>query len=355
MAPFGTALLLCVPAVLAAPDDPESLVLEGIGSYQVMDPMFEGMRLVLEHRGETYSPAYLQGISGSAFEMGGICVCAPTCCHRLWPSGLAELLGYECEALSLEDAEPGDLAEAVKPIVERVKQEIRAGRAVLVWHAFTNAEWDVVCGFDEETREFLGRGSYKGFAEPARASETRMTRAIEFCPAYGAIVVGEKVREFDARAAELDALRFAVRRARIAKTEEEIAAAEWVYLDGIQAYDRWVSDFANDPARMRGAGDSYCLEVFRSCHRVASGFLEEIAPHFPEAEDDLRSAARHFRAEADALDACVPLLGWDAPEAPTEGRNALAAELLARARDEYVAGIEDLERALAAIPDATEE
>ncbi len=349
-------VLLCTPAVAATACSAEEIVLDNVGPYQVVDPMFEGVRLVLQQRGETYSPAYIQGISGSAFEIGGICVCAPTCCHRMWPTGLAELLGYECEALSLENTPREDLAEAVTPIVERVKEEIRKGRAVLVWHAFTSAEWDVVSGFDEEAREFIGRGSYKGLAdEPARASETRMTGAVEFCPVYAALLIGDKVGEFDAKAAELSALRCAVEHARKAKTDEEIAAAEWVFLDGIQCYDRWVRDFADDPARMRSKGDSYCLGIFGSCHRAASGFLEEIIPHFPEAEDNLRDAAHHFSAEADALDACWPLLGWEAPEAPTRERNAQAAELLGKARDEYVAGIEGIERALAALPQDAEE
>ena len=43
-----------------------------------MDPLFEGIRVVLSYRGEAYSPAYLQGISGAAFRIAGICPCAPT-------------------------------------------------------------------------------------------------------------------------------------------------------------------------------------------------------------------------------------------------------------------------------------
>ena len=75
-------------------------------------------------------------------------------------------------------------------VAARVKDEIRAGRAVLVWHAFTNAEWDVVCGFDATAKQFLGYGSYAGGKELARADQHRMAEARHICPAFGALLVG---------------------------------------------------------------------------------------------------------------------------------------------------------------------
>ena len=55
------------------------VVLDGVDRYQVMDALFEGVRVILSYRGEPYSAAYVQGISGAAFRIGGICPCAPTC------------------------------------------------------------------------------------------------------------------------------------------------------------------------------------------------------------------------------------------------------------------------------------
>ena len=51
--------------------------------------------------------------------------------------------------------------------------------------------------------------------------------------------------------------------------------------------------------------------------------------------------------EADALDAALPLIGWDAPEGPDPDRNARLVPLLRRARDGYACAIDEIEAALA--------
>jgi hypothetical protein len=55
------------------------MIIHNIEPYQVVEPMYEGIRVILSHRGVLYSPAYVQGISGAAFHVGGICPCAPQC------------------------------------------------------------------------------------------------------------------------------------------------------------------------------------------------------------------------------------------------------------------------------------
>ena len=60
-------------------------------------------------------------------------------------------------------------------------------------------------------------------------------------------------------------------------------------------------------------------------------------------------AANCFEAEAEALDACGPLLGWEAPEGPDPRRNAVIADLLAHACDAYATGIASIDHALSAI------
>jgi hypothetical protein len=42
------------------------------------------------------------------------------------------------------------------------------GRPALVWHAFTMEEFDVVCGYDNDTKQFVGRGTHKGNDDYAR-------------------------------------------------------------------------------------------------------------------------------------------------------------------------------------------
>ena len=174
------------------------MVIEGIDHYRVVDPLFECVRIVLAHRGDGYSPAYIQGISGTAFRIAGPCPCAPTCSLAMSTPELVALLGYQAEHISLADEGIDPQAE-VHALIARVKDEVRAGRPAIVWHAFTNAEWDVVCGFDVASKEFIGRGSYLGVDEYARAEEARTATCVDICPPLGALIVGDKLGPLDAR------------------------------------------------------------------------------------------------------------------------------------------------------------
>lgn len=83
------------------------VVLEGVDRFRVMEPVFECVRVVLSYLGESYSPAYIQGISGAAFRIAGICPCAPTCSTAMWTDALVDLLGYEMHHHKLTDSIPG--------------------------------------------------------------------------------------------------------------------------------------------------------------------------------------------------------------------------------------------------------
>jgi hypothetical protein len=324
------------------------VIIEGVDRYRVMEPLFEGIRIIMAYRGEKYSPAYIQGISGAAFRVAGICPCAPTCSLAMEPRDLVKLLGYEVEYVPL-CGEGVDPRKEVGKVLERVKSEIHEGRPVLLWHAFTNAEWDVVCGFDEKKGVLMGRGSYKGLDEYAVEDETRTIKCQHICPALGAIFIGEKKGDLDARKAEIASLREAVHHARSEKNKEKLCGREWALLEGLMAYDRWISDYRDDPGKKRGPGDSYCLGVYRSAHRAASEYLKEIAPKYPAAAENLERAAGHFAAETDVLGRCEGLLGWSSPEGPDVERNKRVAPLLQQARDNYALGIQEIEKALAKI------
>jgi hypothetical protein len=332
-------------------DERMCVVLDGVDRYQVVDPMFEGVRIVLAHRGEVYSPTYVQGISGAAFRIGGICPCAPTADRAMHTGQLVELLGYEWTHLPLYpvgDDQAFDLEKAADAAIARVKEELRAGRPTLVWHAFTNCEWDVVAGYDDERHLFLGRGSYEGMDGYAEADQRRIITCLDICPVSGVLLVGDKVAEFDARAAEIASLQEAVRHAHSTEGQDQLSGEEWVMLHGLLCYDRWIDDWRS-PERTRTAGDSYCLGVYRSTHRAAAGFLRELAPRYSRAEAHLERAAEGFVDEADALDAAVPLLGWDSPEGPDPERNGRLVPLLQRAMEGYARGIGEIERALGAM------
>ena len=326
------------------------IVIDCVDRYCVREPLFEPVRVVLTYRGEEYSPDYIQGISGAAFRIAGICPCAPTCSCAMETQDLIKLLGYEVEYLPLYE-EGIERDAAVHDVLARVRGEIRAGRPLMLWHAFTFCEWDVVSGFDEERQQLLGRGSYMGLDGYASAEETRTIKCVEICPPLGAILVGDKTGEFQAREAELAALREAVRHAYSRQNEELLRGKEWAMLDGLLCYDRWISGFRSDPAKVPNMGDRYCFGVCRSTHRAASGFMRELSRRYPEAAQHLNGAARHFCAEADALNECAELLfpDWKLPEKGDRELNARAAALLSQARDHYARAIERTSDSLKAI------
>lgn len=320
------------------------MVIQGVDRYRVMEPMFECARVVMHHRGERYLPAYVQGIAGTAFTIGGICPCAPTCVGvPLTTAGLLERFGYEVTPVTYQAKAP-DAEQQYDAFLQRLRAEIAAGRPVIIWHAFTNYEWDVVCGYDDATGELFGYGSYAGGDTYATSAPDRPTGGMDVTDTI-ALLVGRKAREFDARAAEMDALKFAVEHAHSQKSAERFAAKEWAFFEGFLCYQRWVRDFG-DPKRKRGPGDSYCLGVISSTRRCAAAFMDELAGKYPTVSARLRSAAAAFTREAETLEALKPLLWWESPEGPDADRNAKASSLIAQAYEQYKQAIGCIESAV---------
>jgi len=359
---YGLVVVLLVAAAPAPAGEaasekgspmPSRVVIENVDRYRVMEPLFECVRVVLAHRGENYTPAYVQGISGAAFRIGGPCPCSPTCEFAMSTDDLLRMLGYECERRVLwgEGKTPEELYPAV---LEQIKGEIRAGRPAIVWNAFTTAEFDVVCGFDEEKRELIGRGSYKGLDGYATAPETRPTEH-EMAPAIGAIFVGKRIGEFDARRAEIAALKEAAAHAR------GMSATLTALPTGLACYDYWIGAYENRGKLVRAKSrdeltnldwvstqppdDFYPLGVYASTHAAAAEFLREIAPKYPEAKAHLEMAADHFAQEAEALAAVASDLG-DRRQDPTEDQCVRAAGRLRAAKAMYELAIGEVERAV---------
>jgi hypothetical protein len=320
------------------------MILPNVEPYRVVEPMYEGIRVIMSYRGEVYSPAYVQGISGAAFHVGGICPCAPTCTPGIEPVELVRKFGYEAEHMPLYWDEPAP-DSLVTALINRVKADIRANRPVLVWHAFTSCEWDVVAGYDDEHTLFLGRGSYTGVDSYAEASQTRLAECLEICPAQGAIFIGEKTSTFDAQAAEINSLKDAVGHAYSNRNADKLDGSDWVFLEGFLAYERWVRDFKSGN-KIRSSGDAYCYGVYRSTHRAASDYLAELAQKYPMAASNLLDASGHFAAEVETIQRGESLLWWDSPEGPDPTRNQLAAVLLQKTYDSYRRAIESIEKAL---------
>lgn len=310
-----------------------------VETYKVCEPLFEGVRVVLNYLGESYSPAYIQGISGAAFRIAGICPCAPTCSTMMETPDLIRLLGYEIKEFNIND----NPTELIGPMAEAVRNEIDNGRPVLVWHAFTNAEWDVVCGYDEEKSAFLGRGSYRGFDDFVSEPWNRAAEAVNICPAFGAILISEKTAAFDEYAAEVASLKEAVRHGRDMREPEP--DGKWTMYQGIQCYRKWAYDFSKQ-GKDRGAGDAYCFGIYSATHNAAADFLSEIAGRYDRASDLLLKAAALFEKEATILKGAESLLWWDSPWGVNEERSSKAAPILKQCADAYEGAIACLEKAL---------
>ncbi len=309
----------------------EEMVIQNVDRYRVTEPLFEGARILLTHLGEGYTPAYIQGVSGAAFRISGGCPSRPTCFFTRWTSDFLRYLGYEVTEAPCKSPDGNDLSAAM---IDAVKAQIDKGRPALVWHAFTSMEWDVVCGYDEEQRQFIGRGSYKGLSEYERESFNRPGTA-EI--ALGAILIGEKKFTPSFEKLETDALADAVKFAR--KVTDSPLPHE---REGVQFYGWWAQAYRSDE-KERDAADAYCHDVYTSARSAGVQFLREIAPKHPDREDAMMRAADCFAREVDALERARPYLSWHSPWGVDPERNRAVAPLIAEAAKWYEAGIACLE------------
>jgi len=260
-------------------------------------------------------------------------------------TGQYRMVGEE----TLQDSEMRKLRNGLVDMISQVKEEIRRGRPVVFWHGFTNAEFDVVTGFDEAEGVLIGRGAYVGNGETyATAPQFRALTATYTGGWPTAILIGEKSAETDLPAAEIAALREAVKHAHSQKNTEKIGKEEWVFLEGLACYDQWIRQFSK-PDKKRSSGDAYDYGIYRDTHRAASVFLREIAPKHPRARTHMEKAADRFRVEADTLRGGESLLWWQSPEGPDAARNQNVVTLLTKARGAYAQGIKEIELALVEI------
>lgn len=316
--------------------------LNNLKDYAVSEAIFEGFRIALDYIGDNYDAAYFHGITGTAFRIGGICPCAPTCTSAMDLGKCIELFGYDHEEIPFAEA-TADVD--VEKMVEAVRKSIDSGVPALVWNAFTPCEWNVVTGYDENEKIFFGRAPWNGrtgdYAEKpwdAARGEAGLTGLL-------AVIIKGKTGALDRRQAEIAALKEAVRHANDSENADKIDSGEWVFLQGKAALKQWANDFSK-PEKERGAGDSYCIDIYSSCHARAGEFLRGIAPEYPQAKDILLNSAQFFDKEAEYLEKLVPMLTWSSPGKDAE-RNAKAYPLLKEALENYSKAIDILESALA--------
>ena len=305
-----------------------------IDRYRYYDPIFESVRIVLNQIGEDYTPEYISGISGSAFKIGAGCPSRPTCICDFWPFEFIKYMGYDAKEYPCVDKDGNDVTDTM---IEAVKKSINNGKTVSVWHAFRDEEWDVVCGYDEDAKQFIGKGTYiKDYVrQPWDRAKTSNIMGI------GAVVVCDKISDFDAREAEIKSLKSAVAHARKESNETELHKTE-----GIQGYKKWAAYFAA-PGAERSIADSYCYDTYSSVRKAAVIYLRALAEKFGrEAETHLKNAAAEFDMETAVLEEARPLIDWNSPWGVDEDRSKKLAPILANAAAAYERGIDSIEKAI---------
>ena len=319
-------------------------ILKDVPAYKYKEPLFECVRVTMNYLGETYSPEYIQGVAGAAFRIGTGCPSRPTCCMLMWTPDLVKLLGYDVKEVPCFGPNGEKQTDSM---ITAIKEKIDAGRPVIVWHAMTSAEWDVVCGYDEENKLFFGRGSYwLGAKEYHAEAWDRAEKVAEMgIPAFGAVVIGEKVRDFNARAAEINALNDAIAHAKTVKDKPEEGG--WYSYEGIQAFQKWAEAYGK-PGKDRDLADAYCYDIYHSTHAAAPGFLREISGHFnAKTKEQLEKAAEYMEQEVKAFAACEPYLGWRSPWGVDENRSKAVAPIIAEVAEYYEKAITCIEKGIA--------
>ena len=312
-----------------------------VSNYEVFEANVEALRLALNAQGEPYSAAWFHGVAGSAFRIGGICPCAPTCTFAMSPQQVIKLLGYEYTEFPYDDA---DKDGALEKAVTAVRASIDNGVPAMVWHAFSMCEWDVVAGYDAGEQMFFGRSSGPGNAGDYAKKPWNTTLSTFASNGVMAIAIQKGPGGCDKRSAEIAAIREAIRHANDTENTDKLGGSEWVFLQGKAAYNRWADDFSK-PEYKRGLGDAYCIGIYASSHGMAAPFLREIAPNYPGASERLLQAAECFDKETEALHNLLPLLGWNSPEVDPL-RNERAAPLLREAAGHYGSAIDLLSTAV---------
>ncbi|MCL2701037.1 MAG: hypothetical protein FWE88_05020 [Phycisphaerae bacterium] len=315
-------------------------IVNGISNYEVNETNFEALRLALNSMGETFSAGYFHGIAGSAFRIGGICPCAPTCSLAMSPQQLITLLGYDYIEFPYDDA---NKEGALEKAIDAIRVSIDNGVPVLVWDAFTMCEWDIVTGYDDNEKVFHGRGAYITHAEYQKKP---WNNTLNTMASHGvmAIVIAKGSGTLDKRAAEIAAIKEAIRHANDAENTDKLGSGAWVILQGKAAYQRWADDFAKSDYK-RSHGDMYCIGVYSGAHAQAGPFLRDIAPNYPDASELLIQAAEHFEKEAELLKQLVPLIGWGTRELDPL-RNEQATVLLREAAACYGSAMDILAAAV---------
>uniref|UniRef100_A0A7C4GBD6 DUF4872 domain-containing protein n=1 Tax=candidate division WOR-3 bacterium TaxID=2052148 RepID=A0A7C4GBD6_UNCW3 len=303
---------------------------------------------VLRSRGVNCDLTDVAGMSGYAFVVNihpELCPSGPTGFDwNLLVEGLSAL-GLEVELAQATHDGDSDDAELVAELFERVRSEIDAGRACVVWGATDCPEFAVVYGYEDESYRVRScRGLQAGMKPdrllgpdeepepPVRFDELKAPGCV------AAFLFGEPVR-VDPEKADRNAL------ARAAQLlGDRHAGLLPGFAHGAKAFSAWAE--ALEAGRAQKFGNAYNAAVWQEMQMFASGFCRRLAKRRERAAGPLDTAARLLAQSFAHLEAVVR--AFPLPEGGEMDGRAEAGDSARRLRE--CAGLN--ERVVAALEQA---
>lgn len=305
---------------------------------------------VLRSRGVKCDLTDVAGLSGYAFIVNvhpELCPSGPTAFDwNLLVDGLSAL-GLEVElATAAHDTETDD-AELLAELFEKVRAEIDAGRACVVWGANDCPEFAVVYGYQDDCYRVRScRGLAAGVdssrllgpdedpEEPVRFDQLKAPGCV------AAFLFGSPTA-VDPAKADRGAL------ARAAQLlGDRHAGLLPGYAHGAKAFKAWAESLA--AGRVQKFGNAYNAACWAELQMFAAGFCRRLAKRHPKAAGPLDAAARSLAQSYAAIEKVKT--AFPLPEGGNPDDKAAAAEsarLLRDCADFNLQAVSSLEQALA--------
>jgi hypothetical protein len=297
----------------------------------------------LDFLGIEIGNAWLYGGTGHAFVINlhkEVCPSGPTAWNTTKLFELGRNLGYKLDSVFATKGQD-NFAEMQKRAWEHVQSAIDQGTPCYGWE-LEIPEFYVVYGYDDAGYYFSGPGCDDGKG-PKPWHELGDT-GIGVLELYS-VWPGETA---DDATTVKQALSFAL--------EHAVTSNEWTHEDyktGLAGYDNWIN--ALQEGKASDMGMRYNTGVWLECRQNAVGFLEEAKGRLKSRADALFDVAlAHYRIVSESLGEVAEIYPWsfeasDEDVLPVDDKNHAAVETLKAAREAEAAGLQALEKIVAAL------
>lgn len=279
------------------------------------------------------------GYSGYVFLLnvakGITCASGPTA-HNAWEEihRGTERLGWSLTSISDEQSYP--LSEKATPedrarawhFFEVVKKEIDKGSPVVLW-GIPVPEYGIVTGYEGDSYTVSTVRRFTGQPElPVRYDALQAPGCME------AIFFNEKIPVPEER--DKDAIDSAL-------TMAEGNYALKGYVQGLEAYDEWVTVLEGGKSEVDYFGNSYVGACLHDARRIAAQFLERMTQKYESHCSSLKKAAHYYNEAATLLGTFTEMFPFPQSEAAPD--YSKGAEILRAVKESERAAMQQLRKA----------